>query len=112
MSVSIQTGVAHQVIFTCLKTYSTTLLYVNPLGSKPYRNVKYLWAAGIVKSAGRSGYRIPVGMRVSMSCPEWPRGPPCLLYNECRIFLRIKRPECTADYPAPSKVGVVKVLEL
>jgi len=107
-----QKGVAHQFILTCLKAYSTTLLQPNPLCSKPYRNVKYLWEAGIANSARQSGYRIPVGMRISMSSPEWPRGPPCLLHNECRVFPRIKRPGCAADYPTPSKVELVKVLEL
>jgi len=35
--------------------------------------------------AGRSGDRIPVGGEIFRTCPDWPCGPPSLLYNGYRV---------------------------
>ena len=40
--------------------------------------------------AGRSGDRIPVGGEIFRTCPDWPWGPPSLLYNGYRVFPGIK----------------------
>ena len=41
-------------------------------------------------------------------CPDRPWGPPCLLYNGCRVFPGVKeRPERDAD-PSPPSSAVVK----
>jgi len=36
--------------------------------------------------AGRFGDRIPVGGGIFRTCPDWPWGPPSLLYNGYRVF--------------------------
>ena len=51
--------------------------------------------------AGRSGDRIPVGGEIFRTYPDWPWGPPSLLYNGYSFFLRSKeRPGRNSD-PSP-----------
>jgi hypothetical protein len=40
--------------------------------------------------AGRSGDRIPVGGEIFRTSPDRPWGPPSLLYNGYRVFLRVE----------------------
>ena len=50
---------------------------------------------------GRSGDQIPVGSEIFRTCPDWPWGPPRLLYNGYRFFPGGKeRPGRDAD-PSP-----------
>jgi hypothetical protein len=41
--------------------------------------------------------------------PDWPWGPPSLLYNRYRVFLGVKRPGRDADHPPPSSAEVKRV---
>ena len=50
----------------------------------------------------------PVGARFS-ACPDWPWGPPSLLYNGYRLFPGGKvRPGRDADKSPPSSAAVMK----
>jgi len=52
--------------------------------------------------------RIPVETRFS-ACPDWPWGPPSLLYNGYRVFPGGKVwPAHTADHSPPSNAAVVE----
>jgi hypothetical protein len=58
--------------------------------------------------AGRSGDRILVGGEIFRICPDWPWGPPSLLYNAYRVFSRGKeQPRHDAD-PSPPSCAMVK----
>jgi hypothetical protein len=47
------------------------------------------------------------------SCPDWPWGPPSLLYNGYRVsFLGVKRPGHGVDHPPPSSARVKERVEL
>jgi hypothetical protein len=47
-----------------------------------------------------------------LSRPEWPWGPPSLLYNVYRVFLGVKRPGRGCDHPPPSSAEVKEREEL
>ena len=50
----------------------------------------------------------PGGARFS-ACPDWPWGPPSLLYNGYRVFSGGKvRPGRAADHSPPSNVAVME----
>ena len=50
---------------------------------------------------------MPVGGEIFRTCPDWPWGPPSLLYNGYRVFARgIERPGRDAD-PSPLPSAVV-----
>jgi len=52
--------------------------------------------------------RIPVGTRLSVD-PDWPWGPPSLLYNGYRVFPGGKvRPGRAADHSPPSSAAVME----
>jgi hypothetical protein len=58
--------------------------------------------------AGRSGDRIPVGATISAR-PDWPWGPPSLLYNGYRVFPGGKvRRGCAAEHSPPSSAEVLE----
>jgi hypothetical protein len=58
--------------------------------------------------AGQSGDGIPVGARFSAR-PDRPWGPPSLLYNGYRVFLRGKvRPGHATDHSLPSSAEVLE----
>jgi hypothetical protein len=45
--------------------------------------------------------------------PDWPWGPPSLLYNVYQVsFLGVKRPGCGVDHPLPSSAEVKERVEL
>jgi len=69
----------------------------------------YIWYLGYFwLRAGRSGDRVPVGVEIFSICPDWPWGPPSLLYNGYRVFPGGKEwPGCDAD-PSPPFSAVVK----
>ena len=53
--------------------------------------------------AGRSGGSNPGGGEIFHTCPDWPWGPPSLLYNGYWVFPGGKeRPGCDADPSPPS----------
>ena len=54
----------------------------------------------------------PGGDEIFSSLPDWPWGPPSLLYNGYWIFSRDKRPGCGFDHPPPSSAEVNKRVEL
>jgi hypothetical protein len=59
--------------------------------------------------AGRSGDRIPVGGEIFLTCPDWPWGPPSLLYNGHCVFAEGKvRPGRDADHSPPSSADVLE----
>jgi hypothetical protein len=63
--------------------------------------------------AGRSGDRIPLGMRFSAPVQTGPGGPPSLLYNGYRVsFPGVKRPGRGVDHPPPSNAEVKQRVEL
>jgi len=53
-----------------------------------------------------------VGGEIFRICPDWPLGPPNLLYNGYRVFLRIKRPGHGVDHPPLSSTKVKERVEL
>ena len=55
---------------------------------------------------------IPVGGEIFRICPDWPLGPPNLLYNGYRVFLRIKWPGHGVDHPPLSSTKVKERVEL
>jgi hypothetical protein len=69
----------------------------------------YCWPGSSVSiatelRAGWSGDRIPVGGEIFRTCPDWPWGPPSLLYSGYRVFSRGKEwPGRDADPSPPSR---------
>jgi len=51
--------------------------------------------------AGRSGDRIPVGVEIFRTCPDWLWGPHSLLYNGYRVFPRGKERAGLDAGPSP-----------
>jgi hypothetical protein len=67
-----------------------------------------LYYCHTVLQAGQSGDRIPVGARFS-TCPDWPWGPPSLLYNGYPVFPGGKlQPGHAADHSPPSSTEVLE----
>ena len=66
-------------------------------------------SVGIATGYGLDGARIESRLgEIFRACPDWPWGPPSLLYNEYRLFPGGKeRPGRDAD-PSPSSSAVVK----
>jgi hypothetical protein len=62
--------------------------------------------------AGRSGDRIPVGVRFSAPVQNRQGGPPSLLYNGYQVFAGVKRPGRGVDHPPQSSVEVKERVEL
>jgi len=57
--------------------------------------------------------RIPVGGEIFRTCPDWPWGPPSLLYNRYGVFPGGKeRPGRDADTSHPSRAVVKKAIPL
>jgi len=55
----------------------------------------------------------PGGGEIFHTCPDWPSGPPSLLYNGYWVsFLGVKRPGRAIDHPTPSSTEVKKRVEL
>jgi hypothetical protein len=50
----------------------------------------------------------PGGSEIFRTRPDWPWGPPSLLYNEYRSFPEVKRPGCGADHPPPPSAEIVE----
>jgi len=48
----------------------------------------------------------PVGGEIIRTSSDRPWGPPCLLYNEYRLFPGLKRPGRGSDHPPPSSAEV------
>ena len=62
--------------------------------------------------AGRSGDRIQVGGEIFRTCPDWPWGPPSLLYNGYQVFPGGKVwPGRDADLSPPSSAEVKNRVE-
>jgi hypothetical protein len=57
----------------------------------------------------QSGDRIPVGGQIFRACPDWPWGPPSLLYNGFQVFPGCKEwPGRDSDPSTPSSAMVMK----
>ena len=62
--------------------------------------------------AGRSGDRIPVGVEVFRTRPDWSWGPPSLLYNAEEVFPGCKEAGVWRWPPTPSSAEVKERVEL
>lgn len=67
---------------------------------------------GVVGVATPQVLRIPVGGEIFRNRPHRTWGRTSLLYNGYRVILRIKRPECGVNHPAPSSSRVKERVEL
>jgi hypothetical protein len=70
---------------------------------------------GIATAYGLDGPGIESrwGGEIFRTCPDRPRGPPSLLYNEYRVFPGDKvRPRCDADPSPPSSAEVKNRVEV
>jgi hypothetical protein len=70
-------------------------------------------AVGIATRYGLDGPRIQSQLgEIFRTCPDWPWGPPSLLYNGYRVsFPGIKRPRRGTDHPPPPSAEVKERVE-
>jgi len=64
--------------------YNTLSTHYTDVNSITCSSISGTWA-------GWSGDRIPVGSKIFRIHPDWPWGPPSLLYNGCWVsFMKVK----------------------
>jgi hypothetical protein len=96
-------------ICTCTYTYIHTYVHLYMRKGRPGHRSRYSDSI----RAGRSGNWIPLGDEIFRTRPDWPWGPPRLLYSENWVsFPELKRPWRDVDHPPPSSAEVEETVEL
>ena len=75
------------------------------------------WKFGWVIRPDTTGWTVqgsnPGGSGIFRTLPDWPWGPPSLLYSGYQVFfLRVKRPERGVDHLSPSSAEVKEIVEI